>query len=122
MSATKPTKAELEEAILMLQRENDELRARLAEQNTVIVESAEEGFIVEAPNKHYNGVTAGLKFRNGFGFIPTKNKDARRLAAILSKEYGYMVTKASYEEYDKLVEEHKPVEPQGLSPEQILEM
>ena len=52
-----PTKAELEKVIEDQNKVIEQLRNELAEQKVRLIESGGNGYLIEAPNKQYNGVT-----------------------------------------------------------------
>lgn len=47
------------------------------------------GYMITAPNKKYNGVTAGIQFRGGRAFIPDSLNDSEKIAKRLSSDFGY---------------------------------
>jgi len=109
------TKAELEKRVDELEAENEHLRELIAERDAALAQSGEDGYIIETPNKKYSGITAGVKFESGFGFVPKKREGALDLVMRLKGDYGYTVWEATTEEYNDRIAAHPEPEQKGLS-------
>lgn len=75
-----------ESELATLRRENDYLRARLLELEGAA--GGVSGFLVTSPNSRYNGVTAGVQFRQGQAFIPD-GPGATETVKTLTQDFDY---------------------------------
>lgn len=101
------TKIELENKITQLEAENAELRQMLAARDAIMSKSGEAGWLITTPNPRYNGVTAGVEFTNGRGFVPKSQIGSSLLVNRLRHDFGYRVDEVTSENYKMLVLEEK---------------
>lgn len=116
-----PTRAELQTTIENLESQVEYLKGQIAERDAVLSESGEDGWLIEVKNKKYNGVTNGVAFKNGYGFVPRARKDSAALVAALKSDYGYVIHEATAGEYQAVVSQEIEEVETGLSLEDILE-
>lgn len=86
----------------VLQAENERLRHKLAKLDAILSESKPEtrqGWIIVAPNKQYSGVTVGIKFQHGLGWLPVETANVDRLVIELDHDYGYNLVRATKSEF-----------------------
>lgn len=114
-----PSKVELIDTIKILQSKIEDLENKLAEYEIRLADSDEDGFLVEVPNKKYAGITLGVQFKNGWGFIKDSFPGAAMVAARMANDYGYTVTRGDTKEYKQMID-LEPVQGKGMSIEDIL--
>lgn len=102
------TKEELQTQVDALQAELGELRSQLAARDAALSASGEDGWLLTTKNPAYNGVTAGVEFRSGRGFISDSTPDAERLATQLCNDFGYRRQRLTAKEYRELVQNTRP--------------
>ena len=70
-----------------LQRQLAEAQRQLAEAQgrLKVYEHKENGYLLVTPNPAYNGVTAGVEFRNGVAFIPLDAKHPRFAPKVMNE-------------------------------------
>lgn len=96
-------------ALEAARREVEELRARLAEvQQQAGREDAPRlelpaGWLIEA-RVGYDGVTAGVQFRNGRAVLPSGSKDAHKIMLRLLGDFGYRVTPLDEAQFQREVQ------------------
>lgn len=73
-----------------LKTENETLKTEV-ERLRAAPTTGRSGWIVKTPYAGFNGVTAGVVFRNGTALIPD-NADGARLAREMEAEFGYAVS------------------------------
>jgi CO dehydrogenase/acetyl-CoA synthase delta subunit len=81
--------AEIEELQGKLEKANEEAaRAQAAAAAASVLAGDNGGWLIEAPNPKYNGVTLGVYFSHGRGFVP-KSEAGERLVDELIREWRY---------------------------------
>jgi len=67
-----------------------ELEATVAEQKEALAKKgAIPGWLITTPNPFYNGITAGIKFKAGRGFIASRDENAEKKAKMICDDFGY---------------------------------
>lgn len=64
-------------------------------QQAVTAHAGKKGWMISTPNATYTGRTAGVYFENGHAFIAEDMKNARKLVAILTNDFGYSYTETN---------------------------
>lgn len=100
------TKAELEAKIAALQAALEEEQEKSAILEAEIPKELREGWVITTPNANYSGITAGVLFENGRGFVPKSLKNGDLIVKRLVNDFGY---KAAEQIPNGHIQERSPV-------------
>lgn len=82
--------AEIERLKTVVRDQQDQIS-----QQAAVVKTGTTGWMISTPNQTYTGHTAGVYFENGHAFIPVDLKNAKKLVAILTNDFGYSATETN---------------------------
>jgi len=77
-----------------------DLQEQLAARDAVARASAEPGWLIATRNSAYTGVTLGVKFVNGRGFVPSGKPGSKLLVDKLRFDFGYNVTEMTSSDFE----------------------
>lgn len=100
-------KQELEQEVIRLQGIVQELTEQIAARDAALSHSGEDGWLITTTNRGYSGVTAGVEFRGGRGFVPASRPGAEMLVRILTGDFGYRAQRMTAQEF------------QGMAPAEV---